>query len=182
MTADYAQKLTAGLEYQDFIMERLHLIGTILQPYSSKAGQRRGENMYGMEIKFDRKFKTTGNLCIEVCEKAKDRPGDYVPSGICRSDNTWLYGIGDYQIFWIFAKSTLRTANARRSALMLRGYETPTSKGFLIPTAFAEKCYARKVSFNFDGGIKSVEVGGEVTPIDVTAIPKPTDFQLRLLP
>lgn len=182
MTEDYKEKLEAGLDYQDFIMERMHLIGTILQPYASKEGQRRGENMFGLEIKHDRKMQKTGNICIEVQEKACVRDGPYVPSGIFRSDNTWLYGIGDYSLFWIFAKSTLRNLHAKVPELGLRTYKKETSVGFLLPCTFAEikNLYARKVLFDFDGKIKEVQVGGEKTPLDLASIPVPQDFQMRM--
>lgn len=184
MTEDYEAKLEAGLKYQDFIMERMHLIGTILQPYSSREGQKNGENMFGLEIKHDRKMQKTGNICIEVQEKACERDGPYVPSGIFRSDNTWLYGIGDYSLFWIFAKSTLRNLHARVRELGLREYQKPTSMGFLLPVTFVEikNLYARKVLFDFDGKIKEVQVGGDKAPLNLAAIPVPQDFQMRLFP
>lgn len=169
-----------GLQYQDFIMERMHLIGIVLQPFCSKAAQRKGENLFGLEIKRDGKFRKTENLYIEVAEKARPRAGDYVPSGIFRSDNTWLYGIGDELTFFVFAKSTLRNAFAARIKLGYAEKSTPTSKGFVIPVAEANRFLARKITFSLDGGIASVECGGEKSPIDLTSIPLPEEFQLRL--
>lgn len=180
---EYRQrKLDSGLAFQDFIMERLHLIGTILQPLCSREGQLKGENLLGMEIKHDEKMRLTGNLYIEVAEKARPREGDYVPSGIFRNDNTWLYGIGDRLEFYIFPKSTLRNCWAKRDVLGFREPPPkPTSRGFLIPAIQAEKMYARKILFEFGGAIKTVLVGGQKTAIPLESIQTPKEFQLTLI-
>lgn len=175
-----ATKLRTGAEFQDFIMERLHLIGTVLQPLCSRTGQLKGENLFGLEIKHDEKMHLTGNVCIEVAEKARPRDGDYAPSGIFRSDNTWLYGIGDHSVFFIFPKSTLRNLYAKRTVHGLREYNIPTSKGFLIPFSLADRIYARKLIFDFQGGIQEVLCGGEKTTLDLQTIEKPKEFQLAL--
>ena len=65
--ADYRnRKVASGLRFQDFIMERMHVIGTVLQPLCSREGQLKGENLLGMEIKNDEKMLTRGGLWIEV--------------------------------------------------------------------------------------------------------------------
>lgn len=186
------EMLGISAEFQDFIMERMHVIGTILQPYTSVRGQLKGENLLGLEIKNDRRYAETGNLCIEVAEKARPRDGDYVKSGIFRSDNTWLYGIGNQQTFFIFAKSTLRNTHAslRKNGIAGRNglfrwngffeYANETSKGFCIPPAMAGTLYARKISFNFDGSVKQVEVGGQQSEVDLVSIATPPEFQMHL--
>ncbi len=179
---DYRRaKVREGEEFQDFIMERLHLIGTILQPLCSRAGQLKGENLFGLEIKNDEKMGTWGNIYIEIAEKARPRAGDYVPSGIFRSDNTWLYGIGDRLVFFIFPKSTLRNLYAKRNIFGLKEKTKPTSLGFVIPLTLAEKLYARKIVFGFDGEIQSVMCGGAQSPIPLADIKFPESFQPRLL-
>jgi hypothetical protein len=174
-------KLKSGASYQDFIMVRLHLLGWVLQPYCSREGQLKGENLFGLEIKNDDRMSETGNVCIEVAEKARPRVGDYVPSGIFRKDNTWMYGIGNRLLFLVFAKSTLKTAYARRVALRFKNYETQTSRGFLIPLSDAEKMCAQKILFDLSGNIKERIVGGDVTEIDLTDSQRPGEFQLPLL-
>lgn len=178
---DYrGQKLASGAAFQDFIMERMHSIGVILQPYCSQQGQLKGENLLGMEIKNDEKMSTSGNLYIEVAEKARPRAGDYVESGIFRSDNTWLYGIGDRILFYVFAKSSLRCAWAKREQLTLRCVETPTSKGFLLPRVLADKICARLIQFDLHGKIKAVQCGGERSFVDLSAIELLHDPQMTL--
>lgn len=160
-----AKMLKDGAEYHDFIMRALHHQGIILNALTSAKGQLIGENMFGMEIKHDRRVRgedgnqATGNLYIEVAEKAVPRSGDYAPAGIFRSDNSWLYGIGDYSVFYIFAIQTLRRAYASKQFI-----EPPpkdTSKGFLVPEKEARKFAARIIQFSEQGGIERVEIGGE---------------------
>jgi hypothetical protein len=181
------RKIEEGARFQDFIMERMHRLGMVLQFYTSKEGQQRGETLLGLEVKHDQKIKKWGNLCIEVAEKAYPRDGDYAPSGIFRSDNSWLYGIGDYQVFYIFAKSSLRNCFALRDKLGLEEYVIATSKGFKLPVekrngcgVCAEQLKARKVIFDFQGNISTVEAGGTQAPLDLSSIETPQEFQLRL--
>jgi hypothetical protein len=130
MTKEYFECLEAGLSYQDFVMERLYDAGIPLISYSSKKYQTLiGENKAGIEIKFDRKFRDTGNFYIEIAEKSNPKNKEYVPSGIFRNDNTWLYIIGDYETIFIFSKEQLKKCKDN-----YRQVEIPTSRGFLIPT------------------------------------------------
>ena len=72
MTDYYSECLQKGLRYQDFVTDILiNNLGISLSNYSSKRYQEtKGENRQGFEIKFDDKFKDTGNIYIEVKEKA----------------------------------------------------------------------------------------------------------------
>jgi len=177
-----ADKLKQGQEFQDFIMERSARIGMILNPYCSAKGQRLGENLLGMEIKRDGRYRETQNLCIEVGEKARPRNGDYAKAGIMRSDNSWLYGIGDEMQFWIFAVSILRHFYERRNEMSLRNYVTQTSVGFLLPVRLADRYSARRIDFDFDGGIKSVWNGEENCALDLSdkCGDKAQQFHLKL--
>ncbi len=98
-----------GMEFQDFVCERLARHHVILQNIASRKFQFEvGENLQGFEIKLDRRCLDTGRLSVEVAEKtAADNPV-WVPSGIMRDDNSWLYIQGNYQIIFIFAKKLLR--------------------------------------------------------------------------
>ena len=103
----YKKMLKKGLEYQDFVIEFLYHQGLPLITYSSEKYQiEKGENKLGVEIKFDDKFKETGNLFIEV-EERRNENKKYVNSGIFRDDNTWLYVIGNYEWAFIFFKNQL---------------------------------------------------------------------------
>jgi len=100
-TKYYEEKLVEGLEYQDFVAEKLYHFGLPLFNYASKKYQiEYGENKLGVEIKFDQKFEKTRNLYIETAEKTRPEIENYSPSGIYRNDNTWLYVQGNKKIFW----------------------------------------------------------------------------------
>ena len=96
-TTYYNKQLEKALEFQDFVADKLYNIGISLNCYSSRKYQyEKGESRSGIEIKFDDQRKKTGNLYIEYAEKSNPNNKNYVPSGIERKDNTWLYVIGDY--------------------------------------------------------------------------------------
>jgi len=130
----YRQNMTeAGLVYQDFVTDVLdRLLGLRVAVYGSRFYQlQKGESRTGVEIKFDQKYASTGNLYIECAEKARPRAGDYAKSGIWRGDNTKLFVIGDYEAIFIFPLHTLQ--NLCRSG-HYREVQTPTSIGFLLPS------------------------------------------------
>lgn len=143
MTEEYKEKLQAGLEYQDYITDLLlHEIGLPISTYSSRKYQHRGENAQGVEIKLDDKMAETGNIYIEVAEKANADNPYYVPSGIYRDDNTWLYVIGNYEEIYIWAKKFL--VNLHKTG-RYREVEIPTSRGFLIDRDSTEKYCIKKI-------------------------------------
>lgn len=139
----YSEKLSQGLQYQDFVVERLYDSGLPIISYSSKKYQQMiGENKAGLEIKNDTKFRETGNFYIEIAEKSKPENENYVISGIYRNDNTWLYLIGDYQEIYVFAKNQLILLHQKGK---YKTVKTDTSKGFLLPCVDAKKFYAIKI-------------------------------------
>lgn len=140
-------KIETGLLYQDFVVDCCwNLLGLAVVQYASKAYQYRvGESKTGVEIKHDEKFAKTGNLWIEVAEKARPRKGDYVPSGICRNDNTWLYLIGDYNTMFIFAKSFLKGLH-KAQKYQVRPNNTETSMGYLLPVVDGKR-YAAQILY-----------------------------------
>ena len=135
-----ANKIESGLLYQDFICDLLlQTIGLPVIQYASRVYQAQiGESRTGVEIKHDEKYAQTGNLWIEVAEKARPRPGDYAQSGIQRNDNTWLYVIGNYDVVFLFAKRIL-CALAQSGKYPLRENGTKTSQGYLLPDAHAQR-------------------------------------------
>ena len=138
MTEYYKEKLEQGLEYQDFVSELLlKEIGLAVTTYASQVYQKRkGENLQGVEIKFDDKYKDTGNIYIETAEKSNPDNPNYVSSGIYRNDNTWLYVIGNYQKMFIYSKKFLVLLHKSKR---YREVETPTSRGMLLDSETAEK-------------------------------------------
>lgn len=142
MTQYYAEKLKQGLHYQDFVVEELYNIGLPIISYASKEYQNMiGENKCGFEIKFDSKWQETGNLYIETAEKSNPNNFKFIPSGIYRNDNTWLYIIGDYIKIFIFGKKHLILMHKKR---YYNNKEISTSQGFLLPIDEADK-YALRV-------------------------------------
>jgi hypothetical protein len=144
MTENYKNMLLKGLEFQDFVTDILiKELGIALSTYSSIRYQnKKGENKQGFEIKFDDKYKDTGNIYIETAEKSNENNINYVDSGIYRSDNTWIYIIGNYQELYIFSKSHLVLMHKSKNYIEKT---TKTSKGFLIPQKDAEKYCTKKI-------------------------------------
>ncbi len=144
MTEYYKDMLEKGLQYQDFVTSLLlKEIALPISTYSSKKYQiSHGENAQGVEIKFDDKMCETGNVYIEVSEKSNANNTSYVPSGIYRLDNTWLYVIGDYSVVYIFAKKFLILMHKTGK---YRTVKIPTSQGFLIDCDDTSKYCIKKI-------------------------------------
>jgi hypothetical protein len=144
MTPYYREKLEQGKEYQDFVSDVLYKIGLPLFSYNSKKYQvEHGENKLGIEIKFDDRYAETGNIWIEIAEKSNPSNAAYVLSGIYRTDNTWLYVIGNRTKIFVFAKTILKLLH-KTGRYAERENNLKTSKGFLLNNADADK-YAAKV-------------------------------------
>lgn len=146
--------LNKGQEFQDYVFDKLYEIGIPLISYSSKKYQiEKGENKAGVEIKFDDNFAKTNNFWIEVAEKYDPKQEDWFDSGIKRDDNTWLYIIGNYDIFYIFAKRHLMSLLNKESANGKKKYpirisSRKTSKGFLLDKQMADCIATRVLYFN----------------------------------
>jgi len=149
-------KIESGLLYQDFIVDlMLQVLRFPVTIYSSRLYQTTvGEGPAGVQIKHDEKFARTGNLWIEVAEKARPRAGDYVPSGIYRDDNSWLYVIGNYDIVFVFTKVLLQLY-AASGRYPIQENLTGTSKGFLLPALAARRSAARVLAPNAEQKIIS---------------------------
>lgn len=139
MTEYYKEKLEAGLQYQDYIADKLRKEDPcmIFIPYTSRKSQvEKGESASGIEVKHDMRFSETGNLYIEVAEKSKPEMPSYTKSGIFRDDNTFLYLIGNYEQAFLFSKDQLKNVYRDKTKYEARGIverKTPTSIGFTIP-------------------------------------------------
>jgi hypothetical protein len=174
-------KIASGLAFQDFVVNALYQARkVIVMQYSSVVYQQAvGESCTGVEIKHDEKFATTGNLWIEIAEKARPREGDYVPSGIYRTDNTWLYVIGDYSVVFAFTITSLRAFH-RCGQFTVRENNTRTSQGFLMREQDARKSAAfvlePKASHTVSEPITSLEKLGRILYAELSHDPR----QLRL--
>ncbi len=133
-------QIESGQAYQDFVVDCCYrILNMPISCYSSQLYQQNvGESINGVEIKNDRKFKQTGNLYIELGEKARPRGGGYAPSGIYRDDNTWLYLIGDFDtIFGLSKRFLIGMSKTGKYKKVENG--TKTSVAFLLPVADAFK-------------------------------------------
>jgi hypothetical protein len=136
----HKEKLEQGLQFQDFVSELLYKEGFPVVSYVSSLYQRkRGENIIGVEIKFDSRFREGGSLYIETAEKPHPMRQSCYPSGIYRKGNIWLYAIGDYSMVYLFPKKYLQLIRKRYKEITMA-----TSKGFLLLKADADK-YAIRI-------------------------------------
>lgn len=150
-----------GKLFQDFVVDVAWQAGLAIAQYASKTYQLAvGESRGGIEIKHDKRYRDTGNLCIETAEKARPRPGSYALSGIMREDH-WLYAIGNYDIVFFFASNLLRAlyqSPGNKDGFRYRRYETPTSQGFLLPKRDAAKYAALILTPNAAGKVDQTVV------------------------
>lgn len=143
MTEYYKKKLEEGMWYQDFVQKKLYKLGLSIVSYSSKKYQHlHGENLAGIEIKYDQKTKETNNIYIEIAEKTHPENKEFIPSGIYANPKTWLYLIGDKSEIFIFAKKFLIVWHRKE---LFKEVKISTSKGFLIPAQQARKRFAIRV-------------------------------------
>lgn len=139
ITPYYKEKLEQGQCYQDFVVDLLYQKGIPVISYNSKEYQNiKGENKAGIEIKNDMNFRKTGNLYIEIAEKTSENNLEFVSSGIYRSDNTWLYLIGDKKTIFVLSKRQLQKLHKLGK---YKEVKTKTSRGFLLPIKDARDFY-----------------------------------------
>lgn len=135
-TTDYYKiKKEEADKYEDFVISILCRIGLPILMYHSQHFQYNfGENVNGFEIKFDGNIEKYGNLYIEISEKSNPANPNYIPSGIYRQNNSWLFIIGNYKQIHILSIEQLKlqhkTGNWKET-------EQPTSRGFLLKKQFA---------------------------------------------
>ncbi len=140
----YSKKTRAdGKRFEKFIEKLFNkFFNWEIHCYQSKQKQYNiGENRAGVEIKYDERSLDTKNVYIEYEEKAKQRKGSYVKSGILRKDNSWLFVIGhqDGLIFCFSIKLLLRLYKRNKKTKKYELKKTPTSKSFLIPIEDAKR-------------------------------------------
>jgi len=141
-----------GNEFQDFVCIEMAKDGIILQNINSKKFQySTGENLQGFEIKYDarctgdRGTVPTNRISIEIAEKTNAENKEYIPSGIYRGDNAWIYIQGNYMMFWVFSIKHLRLMFETSK---YNAEELPTIKKFYISLEIADKYCLKKYIFN----------------------------------
>ncbi len=104
----YSINFQKGLEFQDFVINTCFKAGIIICQYSSKKYQYEVGESNGYEIKLDNRCTDTNRLSIEIAEKTSASNTTWIRSGIFRQDNTLFYIIGNYNVFFLFAKKHLQ--------------------------------------------------------------------------
>lgn len=137
----------SGLDFQDFVATKLHdYLGITITNYQSMKWQfTTGENRQGIEIKLDRDCIRTKRLSIEIAEKSKATNPEYVPSGIYRNDNSWLYIQGMWLMVFVFAKSILKLLH---KSGRYQEHKEPTLIGYYLPFEDAYKYAAKVLEFD----------------------------------
>ena len=142
--APRATTFSDGIEFQDWVCELMAREHIILQNLSSKKYQfERGENLQGFEIKLDARCTETGRLSIEVAEKSRASNPRWIPSGIMREDNAWLYIQGNRTQLWIFARNHLRLYREKKRPQEHDSYGTV--RKFYLTIALANRMAAKIV-------------------------------------
>lgn len=143
----YKAKHEGGVLFQDFVVEQAFRgMGLVIQQYASRTYQCGvGESLTGVEIKYDQAFRRTKNFWIEVSEKANQRTGEFVESGVKRKDNTWLWAMGDYETIFFLSKTFLANL-ADHPKYEIVENNAKTGQGYLLPVVNAEK-YALKILY-----------------------------------
>lgn len=138
----YAQ----GTDYQNFVLEVLRLeFGWEIRAHNTDEEQVNiGENSAGFEIKYDKKFRDTGNLWIE-CQERSNNYIPYSPAGVFAKDNSWLFIMGDYQTIYIFSKKQLRIECEKRRKII---NHMDTSVGYLLPIKEADHLVLHKIEIS----------------------------------
>lgn len=133
------EELEESLRYQDFIsLQLLNRLGWSINLFTSLFYQYKyGESRAGVEIKFDKKMASTGNLYIEL-EERHSTDKNFVPSGINRQDNTLFWCIGNYDVAFIILKKQLKLLCDKFDRFGFKEVATDTSKGILIPAKFLD--------------------------------------------
>ena len=141
-----------GNHFQDFVCIELAKCNIVMQNINSKKYQFEvGENLQGFEIKYDARCTgdggtiATNRLSVEIAEKSNADNPNYIPSGIFRNDNSWLYIQGNFKEFWVFSKKFLI------SLYRTNKYELgkhPTIKTFYLPVEHADKYCCKKFTFS----------------------------------
>jgi hypothetical protein len=142
--ANYKSNLADAQEFEDFVFDTmLHERKLVVGGYRSRHYQvAHGESATGVEVKFDREFRNTGNLFVETMERANVNE-QMLPSGIYHPTNPWLRALGDDSPFWVFATQTLR--NIHEQAICREAENrTHTGRGFLLPVCKADRHMAWK--------------------------------------
>lgn len=155
---DYDALRRTGEAFELYVAERLLPHGFVLDRCTTYREQLRiGENILGLEIKLDRRMRDTGNVYIETSERHPSSPSNLMrESGPFRPDQSWLYGIGDHDHFYIFSKRHLRwmfwKVRAGEAPAGVEFKKIGTSLGFVVPVRIVGEHVERIYQSDAPGG------------------------------
>jgi len=144
---DYYMKMYAeGTDFQNFVLKVLEEeFAWMIRAHNTDEEQVTiGENSAGFEVKYDKKFRDTGNLWIE-CQERSNTKLPYSPAGIFANDNAWLFIMGDYKTLYIFSKKQLKVECEKRRKII---NHMDTSIGFLLPIKDADHLILHVININ----------------------------------
>lgn len=130
-SSEWKASIEEGAMYEEHIEALFKQKGIDIGLYKDRM-QYEGESQIGLEIKYDKLFRQTGNLYIEYAEKQPSAK-DWVDSGIHKKDNSKYWLIGDTKLYFIFRKGDLLKLDKKN----FKRAVTNTSKGILLPLSFA---------------------------------------------
>jgi len=130
-------------KYESFICESLNERGIIVQQIGSRPPDRRCGNLLGLDIIYDPLMGKRGGVYIETRVQEIPPLPFLFRSTLFRDVGAWLYGIGDYELFFIFGKKTLRRIVLERDKYFpgrggLKPHQTDKGMGFIMPFERAE--------------------------------------------
>jgi len=144
MTDIYKERLLQGKEYENFVRKVLkEKMNLSVDVYKNIQDQYNiGESEQGFEIKYDKRYKETNNIYIEVAEKTNKNNLNFIDSGIYRNDNSWILLIGNFDVIYFFGINTLRLLYETDR---FKKVNTETSKAFLLYPEDIEKYKLKKI-------------------------------------
>lgn len=136
--ATIKDSLEQGRIYQDFVCIELAKAQKLnLQNMTSRKYQNEvGENLQGVEIKLDNRCLETKQLSIEIAEKSNRDYQNWIPSGIMRDDNSFLYIQGNFKTFWLFSKRDLKLIHSK-NRFEIRDFNG-TLQSYFLPLKMAD--------------------------------------------
>ena len=144
MTDIYKERLLQGKEYENFVRKVLkEKMNLSVDVYKNIQDQYNiGESEQGFEIKYDKRYKETNNIYIEVAEKTNKNNLNFIDSGIYRNDNSWILLIGNFDVIYFFGINTLRLLYETDR---FKEVKTETSKAFLLYPEDIKKYKLKKI-------------------------------------
>lgn len=141
------------IQFEDYVCAvLLREIGWNISRHGSRERQIWiGENIQGIEIKFQKDFlnKYNGWLYFEV--QAKDNwrvSGNYIDASVFRhlkvaTDNTLIFAVGNEKLFYLFTKTELQDIY-NSGAWEVKEIKQKTSIGFCLPKEVSDvKCFVK---------------------------------------